>query len=554
MAKNSVIGALRVELGLDSAQFHKGLQGAQDGLAKFGKMAGLGLAAAAAAATAASVALGLATKNALQHADALGKAAQKSGTTVEALSRLEYAAKLSDVSLEQLSGGLQKLSRTMVDVATGGGEQAKVAFHALGISLKDAEGKMLSSDAVFAQIADRFSRMEDGVAKTAIATLFFGRAGADLIPLLNAGAGGLRNMGAEADRLGITVSGKTSKAAEKFNDALTTVQTQLGAVGNQIVEKITPQLVSIAETLTSPGMQQAINGFVGLIAKAVGGIVGMVDGALKGLAGLAGALNDPGKDVPTGESLKKWFPTRYADAADNIYRQFEWRQNRGLNVNESADSLYSGFNFGKDGKMMVDGMTMPDITVDTDKLLANLERANEGLKKNGWAWDDIKKKMKEAAADAAEAARMQQEGLLRAASSIASTLGNIGSLIEQTGEENFAASKAFAVAGAVVSGIAGVAAAVADGWKYGPIVAGLQGAAAATAAATNIASLLATTSSSTSMSGGAGSVPSVAAPQQSAGTTINLELRGNTYSRDQVEGLIRDLVEAQGDGFRLVTT
>jgi ribosomal protein L12E/L44/L45/RPP1/RPP2 len=121
MAGNSVIGALRVDLGLNSAQFTAGLKNAETGLAAFGRTAAAGLQLVAVAATAAGVALGYAVKHAIDHADALNKSAQKAGVTVEALSRLEYAAKLSDVSLEGLTGGLQKLSKSMADAASGKG-------------------------------------------------------------------------------------------------------------------------------------------------------------------------------------------------------------------------------------------------------------------------------------------------------------------------------------------------------------------------------------------------------------------------------------------------
>ncbi|WP_230681798.1 hypothetical protein, partial [Streptococcus pneumoniae] len=87
--------------------------------------------------------------------------------TVEALSRLEYAAKLSDVSLEGLTGGLQKLSKGMADAAGGKGPAA--AFKALGIAVTDARGQLRGSDEVMSEIADRFSRLEDGATKTALA-------------------------------------------------------------------------------------------------------------------------------------------------------------------------------------------------------------------------------------------------------------------------------------------------------------------------------------------------------------------------------------------------
>ena len=146
------IGALKVSLGIDSAQFTSGLASAQKGLGSFGKAAAVGLSAVAVAATAAATAMAFAVKGAIDHADALSKASQKAGIAVEALSRLEYAAKLSDVSLESLTGGLQKLSKSMLDVAAGKGPDT--AFAALGIAVRDAAGNLRDNDACLLYTSD----------------------------------------------------------------------------------------------------------------------------------------------------------------------------------------------------------------------------------------------------------------------------------------------------------------------------------------------------------------------------------------------------------------
>lgn len=258
MAGNAVIGALRVSLGLDSAQFATGLRKAQGSLSGFGKLAGQAFAAIGVAAAGAAVAMGYAVKAAADHADQLSKASQKIGVTVEALSRLEFAAKLSDVSLEQLTTGLGRLSKSMLDVASGSKGPAATAFRALGIAVKDASGQLRSSDQVLADIADRFSRMEDGSTKTALAIGIFGRAGAELIPLLNEGRDGLSEMADEADRLGVTISARTAKAAEGFNDSLTRMNAVFQGIANQLLEALVPSMDSLSDIMTDPKFQQSI--------------------------------------------------------------------------------------------------------------------------------------------------------------------------------------------------------------------------------------------------------------------------------------------------------
>lgn len=152
--------------------------------------------------------------------DRFGKMAQQVGIGVEALTELDYAAKLSDVSTDDLSTGITRLTSKMADVAQGSKEAAAV-FDSLGVKVKNSDGSLRSSEQVLKDIAQRFSEFEDGSTKTAYAVEIFGRAGAKLIPLLNSGRDGLAEMADEARQLGVVFDEKAAKAAERFNDNLT---------------------------------------------------------------------------------------------------------------------------------------------------------------------------------------------------------------------------------------------------------------------------------------------------------------------------------------------
>lgn len=243
---NSVIGALRVDLGLNSAQFSTGMKKAQSDLARVGaQMAKVG-AAMAAAMTAAVAGIGFAVNRSIGDMDAMSKAAQKFGVPVEELSALAHAADLSGVSLDGLGTSLQKLSRNMSDVAAGAGAEAARAFSALDIAVTNADGTLRTSTDVLTDLADRFSRMPDGAQKTALAMQVMGRAGATMIPLLNAGRDGLAEMLAEAEALGLVMDTRTARAAERFNDNLT----RLGKVKDGIITKLTAHMLPALEGLS----------------------------------------------------------------------------------------------------------------------------------------------------------------------------------------------------------------------------------------------------------------------------------------------------------------
>lgn len=245
---NAVIGALRVVLGLDSAAFDKGLSQAQTRAAKFGASLKTGLMAAGAAAVTAGAALGLALKGAIDEADEMSKLASKIGVPIEELSRLKYAADLSGVSIEGVGTSFKKLSTNMAEAAKGNKGAAEL-FSELGVSATNADGTLRSSSDVLLDVADKFAKMEDGAAKTALAVKLFGKSGLDMIPLLNGGAAGLKAMTDEAQALGLTISADTGKAAEQFNDNISRLQATISGIVTQIAASLAPTLASITDFL-----------------------------------------------------------------------------------------------------------------------------------------------------------------------------------------------------------------------------------------------------------------------------------------------------------------
>jgi ribosomal protein L12E/L44/L45/RPP1/RPP2 len=201
-----------------------------------------GFARGAAASIAGALSAGVfiaAGKAAIDFSDNIGKMAQKVGMTTEELSKLTYAAKLSDVSLSELQVGVQQLSKNM--------EAGSEGLFALGISATDASGNLRSTNEVFAEIAEAFAGMEDGAGKTAIAMNIFGRSGAQLIPMLNAGRDGLAQMGNEAQRFGVVVTNTAAKSAEDFNDNLTRLKTISEGLAQSLVNDLVPPLNDILE-------------------------------------------------------------------------------------------------------------------------------------------------------------------------------------------------------------------------------------------------------------------------------------------------------------------
>lgn len=230
----------RTKAAVDSAR--RGLKGIAD------QVLGMkGLLAGAFGALSAG-ALASAFKSVVDGADSMIKLAQAAGTTVEELSALTYAAKLGGVETEALGSSLKKLAKNATDTANGTGE-AKDAFTALGISVKDAEGRVRGTGDLLNEVADKFAGLEDGSEKTALAMQIFGKSGAQLIPVLNAGSDGIEALKLEAEALGIVIDEDLARASEQLNDNLTRLGEAARGALTQAFSETVPVIAELSDLM-----------------------------------------------------------------------------------------------------------------------------------------------------------------------------------------------------------------------------------------------------------------------------------------------------------------
>lgn len=554
MAGGSLIGSLRVALGLDSAQFTTGLAKARGEVSGFSNAAKIGFAAVGAAAIAAGAALGVAVKRSLDHADALGKAAQKAGVSVEALSRLEYAARLSDVSMEGLTGSLTKLGKAMVDATVDKGGQASIAFKALGIDVRDASGNIRDTNAVFLDIADRFGRMADGATKSTLAMQLFGKAGAELIPLLNSGRDGLKGMADESDRVGFTLTTKTTDAAQAFNDTLTRLQLATDGVVNKIMVAALPALQGLADIMSSQSFATAAGTMANNIITAINQIVVAAAAATNAISDLKTTLN-PSQDTIL-QRIADANGMKYDPGSSNI----ENRTTPGWLDQSRRDNSWKGA-WGSIKPAAASPATTP--LIDLAALGDAAKSANQfidpfqaRMQELAPVLDDLHNPMSTMKDDLTDLETMFKSGRItaevygqavqRTYANVAASALDMASGITGALASMFKDNKAFAVANAVVQTLSGVANAIGSGpppWNF--INAGI----AAASGAANVANILSTSETSTSVPGTsaatASSTAAAAAPRQA----VNISLQGGQFfSRGQVEQLLDSLADAMGDG------
>lgn len=183
-------------------------------------------------------------KGAIDAADALNDLSQRTGIATDELSKLQYAAKLSDVSSEEFATNVIKLNRSIAETARGTGEAQK-AFLALGISVKTSSGEIRDTKDILKDIADAFASYEDGANKTALATALFGRAGATFITFLNNGREGLDRFGAELAQMGGVIMPDAARKADELNDSIVRLRSSFGAAATEIGVTLAPYLTRL---------------------------------------------------------------------------------------------------------------------------------------------------------------------------------------------------------------------------------------------------------------------------------------------------------------------
>lgn len=304
----------------------QGLQGqAKNAAAGFSSLKGaVGAVGAAIAGSAIVGGLSAIVKKSIDAGDALFNLQAKTGIAASALIGLGNAAKLADVDQETLGKGLTKLSINLVKAAEGNDNLAR-KFAALGISVKSADGQVVSADVALKQIADRFADMPDGAQKAAAAVALFGKSGADLIPLLNEGA-------AAMDEFSFKVGEDFAARSDLFNDTITELGIKAQGFGMELTDALLPALQSILEVFGDlfdteqdwTVLFEVIKGGLRVIATALYATIKLVDQFLKAWGATFDALNKArqGDFAGAGRALYKGL-TQGIEQAKRDFQQIQ---------------------------------------------------------------------------------------------------------------------------------------------------------------------------------------------------------------------------------------
>lgn len=236
-------GRAFVELFTDDSKLARGLKAASarlkawgESIASMGKrVMGLGMAVYAPLSAMAVVAA--------ESGAELYEMARRTGMSVEALSGLSYAAAMTGTEMGSLQGALFRMEKTIAGVEDAAEGTTGSLTH-LGLSAADM--KDLSIDEKFALIASRIAAIPDPAERAAAAMKVFGRAGAQLIPLLEE-YGHLHD---QAKAFGFIKTERDVAEAKAMQTAITflslSFKSLTGAIGGAIMPYLTELWTRVA--------------------------------------------------------------------------------------------------------------------------------------------------------------------------------------------------------------------------------------------------------------------------------------------------------------------
>lgn len=238
----AVVSDIEIRLRADIARLQQDLDRARQQVGS--AMDNIGAAVKKAAKAFAVLAAGFAVgafaswiKSAIDATDVVSDLSQRTGVAIEEIAGLQLWFQIGGAEAGDFESSMIKLSKQIIE-----GEKA---FKSIGVATRNADGSLRSNVQVLLDSGDAFAKMENSTAKTAKALELFGKSGAVLLPILNSGSEGLRQMNEMADKLGLTFDQKTVDAAGNFNDTLDFLGLASQGVARQVAKQLLPTLNSL---------------------------------------------------------------------------------------------------------------------------------------------------------------------------------------------------------------------------------------------------------------------------------------------------------------------
>lgn len=189
------------------------------------------------------------TMEAAETADELLTLSSTTGITTDELQKMQYAANFVDVSLDTMTGSMTKLTQTM-SKARDGSKESEEAFKKLHIRITDSRGALRDSNDVFYETIDKLGKIKNETERDALAMKIFGKSAQELNPLIEAGSKRLKELGVEAENLGVVIEGDDLEALGELQNSMDRFKETTEGLQNSLALTLLPVLTALFDAIS----------------------------------------------------------------------------------------------------------------------------------------------------------------------------------------------------------------------------------------------------------------------------------------------------------------
>ena len=194
-----------------------------------------------------------------QWADELITLSNQTGVDTETLQEWRYASRFVDTEVSTMTKGMTKLTSAYAKGTKSKKKSIKLT-KGVTVSLRKENGEIKSQAEFYLDTIDALHNMSNTAQRNAAAQKIFGKSYTEMLPLIEAGTGAIRQYAQEARDMGVIISGENVNALGAFDDQLQKVQAQFAAIKTSIAVAFLPIMTTVAERMS---------GFMGTVSKAI---------------------------------------------------------------------------------------------------------------------------------------------------------------------------------------------------------------------------------------------------------------------------------------------
>ena len=238
--------------------------------------------------------------NSASMADDLNTLSSQTGFTVEELQKMKYASDIVDVSMDQMTGSIQKMTKQM--------SSGNKAFETLGVSLTDSNGNMRDAKDVWYDSLDALSKVQNETERDALSMEIFGKSAMDMAGIIDDGGASLKALGDEAEGLGLIMSQDMVDDANALQDSIDRMKGRTEqaflTMGASLASSLVPAFEKVLDVVTKVvqwfanldgGTQQTILVILALIASIspLAGLISQITTVVMGLSSAFAFITSP---------------------------------------------------------------------------------------------------------------------------------------------------------------------------------------------------------------------------------------------------------------------